>query len=222
MSSDTEPVSSEEDESYRNLTRRELMAKYNFMAEMYANYTDRGRIHDGQPDLKFTVRYSSFGIEELAFYRWRLRGEYSTDKQQGEWVFRWTQLVIDGTWYPKHPYDQIPRAVVNVPVHFNEHGREFDSLLVAGVMGFDVKQVPKLNDNEAEPAATIATKIQSHRKVHRTGKSIEVCDKLDAWPIFESALKPRAGWWIYEMRTPEEVAARAQNREASERESNGT
>ncbi|KAF8456830.1 hypothetical protein BDZ91DRAFT_745141 [Kalaharituber pfeilii] len=221
-SSDTDPVSLENDESYKNLTRHELMIKYNSAAQEYANSTDGNHIDDTQHKPKYTVLHSGFGIEVLALYTWGVRWDYRTEKEQREYIFRSTMLVIDGAWYPKHPQDQIPRAVVNVPVRVFEQGRKFESQLVAGVMGFDVTQVPKSNGNEPEPVATTPARMQPepyYPHLDNAEKSAEVsCGPYDAWDItagypqclndatdnFESILKPRVGWWFYEMRTPEE------------------
>ncbi|KAF8466745.1 hypothetical protein BDZ91DRAFT_848833 [Kalaharituber pfeilii] len=98
-------------------------------------------------------------------------------------------------------------------------------------MGFDVMQVPKANGNKPEPVATTPARIHPepyYPHLVETGNSAEVSFDLDdAWDIttgypqclnnttdnFESILKPRVGWWFYEMRTPEEVAARQKKSE---------
>ncbi|KAF8454828.1 hypothetical protein BDZ91DRAFT_841595, partial [Kalaharituber pfeilii] len=107
---------------------------------------------------------------------------------EGKWQFsNGIFCVIDGAWYPKHPQDQIPRAVVNVPVRVFEQGRKFESQLVAGVMGFDVTQVPKSNGNEPEPVATTPAGMQPepyYPHLDNAEKSAEVSyGPYDAWDM---------------------------------------
>ncbi|KAF8446973.1 hypothetical protein BDZ91DRAFT_752611 [Kalaharituber pfeilii] len=215
------------DDSYKKLTRHELMFKYNTAAKAYPAsafpvFRD-GKVSD-QP---LTVRYSGFGIEELGVRslrdqtRWGRKGDV-----EGDYTWSSMQLVIDGSWYPRHPDDEVPQAVVKVDVHFNEHGREFESLLVVGVMGYEVEQIAKSGDKEQKRQHTpaIRNQIQSGPHLVQIANSFveQLCDNDSSAPVndpagsgqciddttadFESSLKPRVGWWIYEKWAPEEIA----------------
>ena len=169
------------------------MRKYNSSASAYPNSALAPRKFPFLPRQNpntLSVRYNGFGIDVLGVKspypppgagRGFWKSPVDSSFVEGDISWSSMQLVIDGTWYPRHDRDDLPPSLCNANVHINEFGRKYDAVVVAGVVGYHVKRIAKLD----------ALADFNEQSAHETITHIE------------SSLQPEVGWWIYEKKTEE-------------------
>ncbi|KAF8453382.1 hypothetical protein BDZ91DRAFT_786739 [Kalaharituber pfeilii] len=240
-----------DDSNYAHLTRAELMMKYNADAEAYYNQLQR----QSEADQNITagasnatidhevsskvVIYDAYGIQALAIRAKRNQwvhgtgGGKPTIEQTEEW--KDYQLIMDGTWYPRHYETGVTRAVVDVDVTFMENGRAMEAVWVTGLMGYYVRQIRKIGDSEerekeqkemdeeGESEGEEETKGKNSGVLEESaskglfpGADLEKLDQEATFPFaekhivevssYESSLSPRVGWWMYEKNSTVEQA----------------
>lgn len=160
------------------------MTKYNITARAYPFSVSKWHT---DPAHELSVRYKGFGIEVLGIKPEAQQQPPELypelDLEGGKYSWWSLQLTIDGVWYPWHDKEEIPISVCDTKVQFSEFGRDFESVMVAGLVGFDIRQIP------AAAKTTEGTDDQAPGEAQ----------------IWESSIKPQPGWWIYETKPVEEV-----------------
>ncbi|KAF8451467.1 hypothetical protein BDZ91DRAFT_768402 [Kalaharituber pfeilii] len=206
---------------YSQLGRAEFIAKYNAKARAYYHQNQQVE-SDQNPGIsdasstkapkRLDVKYDSFGIQALGskgetttWYYDTGRGtrEERVEERQG------SQLVIDGTWYPRHSKREVTRAVVDVDVAFTEYETKMEAVWVVGLMGYQVQQ--RESDKEGEKKLKgEANKDWTDSSM--TSKSRGVPSTNASKSPYESVISPKVGWWMYEKHPADVLAKRKKDR----------
>jgi hypothetical protein len=143
-----------------------------------------------------------------AFCFWDENGKclYPMDKppfgppdEQDERSSRRAGCELNGVLYHRLDTNKMPSSVASVPVKVNDNGTEYDTKMVAGLIGISAS------------SSGIPMQVEQHEDVRsggvRSPENSELRSGTSAQPGLDT-IQPLSGWWMYEVEGPEEVAAR--------------